>query len=484
MKKTKFLALSISVITLSFSIVGCRTLGRKSSASNNESSNTSENSGSSQTGPVNKLNRLTTPKIAKESRTSNYDMSLKTYESYVSFAKKFTSLMMEVNNSEKESNLGISIPDAYICLAITGAISTDEARDDVLSYLELSNMDELRQSIKEIIATLATLYRNSDNKLVGGYNLNSVWLNPDKVSLVKEKDEQLYQDLEEVFDASVYLEALTSDKANQYMQENGLKDMPVPEIKLNDGDPCALNVMSAYYCLDYFPEGTKQYYEYQYKNGNHKLDYTYNGQTSKVDYIEQTANESVYENDNFYGSALSIGYFNMAYFLPNDKNALPSSILDDVLNENYHLKQSSYVDHNGQTQETTTHEVTINAPYFSLKNESELEHADLEKIMPLITNYGAGQRIAEPRPGYWLYLDFIKQFSVMKFNYDGFYSCSVTISGVKDASAAMPINYEKFNLTLDHPYIFEVRKNITVDKKDRVIVPIVIGEIVNPEYSE
>ena len=478
-------------MTVSFSVMGCRTISRSSSSSkssvnssSSQTSNTSNSNGSSVNEPFSQLNRLTTPKLGKETKVLNYEMSSTTYNSYMSFAKKFTSLMMEVNNGKEEASLGISIPDAYICLAITGAISTDEARDDVISYLGLSNMDELRQSIKEILATLATLYRNSDNKLVGGYNLNSIWLNPDKVSLIKEKDEQLYQDLEEVFDASLYLEALTSDKANQYMRENGLKDMPVPEIKLDDKDPCALNVMSAYYCLDYFPEEIKQSYEYQYKNGNHKMDYTYDGQTSKVDYIGQVNHQNVYEGSNFYGSTLGIGYLNMAYFLPNDKDALPSSILDDVLNENYGLKQSSYVNYEGRVQETTIHEVTINAPYFSLNNEGELKHADLEKILPIITNYGAGQRIADPRPGYWLYLDFIKQFSVMKFNYDGFYSCSVTISGIKEASAPAPIEYEKFNLTLDHPYIFEVRKNVMIDKKDFVNVPIVIGEIVNPEYSE
>ena len=41
--------------------------------------------------------------------------------------------MMEVNN-KNENSLAISIPDAYLCLAILGAISSDSARNDVLSY--------------------------------------------------------------------------------------------------------------------------------------------------------------------------------------------------------------------------------------------------------------------------------------------------------------------------------------------------------------
>ena len=431
--------------------------------------------------------RLTTPKLAKISEVRNYDISSTTFNSYTSFAKKFASLMMEVNNKDKEESLGISIPDAYLCLAITGVISTDEARNDVLSYLELKDMDELRTSVKEIVSTMGTLFKNKDDKLVGGYNLNSVWFNPEKVSLIKEKDEELYKDLEEVFDASLYLEALTSDTANQYLKENGLKDMPVPDIKLNDDNPSAINVMSTYYCLDYFPEETKQTYLNQYKSGNHKMDYTYGNNTSKVDYLTQIYDGgSVYENDNFYGSRMSIGgNLSMSYFLPNDKNALPSSIFDDVLNNNYHQKQSSYYDRENQLQDTFAHKVTINAPYFSLDNAAELNRGDLSKILPIITKRGAGERIAKANSGYEMCLDYLKQFSVMKFNYDGFYSCSVTISGMEATSAPWYPEYEEFVLTLDHPYVFEVEKNVLVDGSIAASkVPLVVGEIVNPNYSD
>ena len=431
--------------------------------------------------------RLTTPKLAKISEVINYDISSTTFNSYTSFAKKFSSLMMEINNTKKEESLGISIPDAYLCLAITGVISTDEARNDVLSYLELKDMDELRTSVKEIVSTMGTLFKNKDDKLVGGYNLNSVWFNPKKVSLIKEKDEELYKDLEEVFDASLYLEALTSNTANQYLKENCLKDMPVPDIQLNDEDPSAINVMSTYYCLDYFPESAKQIYLDQYKSGNHKMDYTNNGDTSKVDYITQIYDGgSVYENDNFYGSRMSIGgNLSMSYFLPNDKNALPSSILDDVLNNNYHQKQSSYYDQENQLQETFAHKVTINAPYFSLDNAAELNRGDLSKILPIITKRGAGERIAKANSGYEMCLDYLKQFSVMKFNYDGFYSCSVTISGIEATSAPWYPEYEEFVLTLDHPYVFEVTKSVKVDNNATISkVPLVVGEIVNPNYQD
>ena len=435
------------------------------------------------------VQRLTMPKLDKITNERVIDISSTAYNSYIAFAKKFTSLMMEVNNRENEGSLGISIPDAYLCLAITGAISTDEARNDVLSYLELNNMDELRTSVKEIITTLGTLYKNKDtDKLVGGYNLNSVWFNPDKVSLLEEKDEQLYKDLEEVFDASLYYEALTSDKANDYLKENGLKDMPTPKIKLDDEDPSAINAMSTYYCLDCFSEKETEYYRNQFKSGDHKMDYTYGNKTDKVDYLSRLYDGGpVYENDNFYGSMMPIGdVLSMSYFLPNDKTALPSSILDDVLNNNYHQKQSSYYNEwTEEVKETFCHKVTINAPYFSLDNAAELNRGDLSKILPIITKRGAGERIATANYGLPMYLDYLKQFSVMKFNYDGFYSCSVTISGIDAEAIPYEPEYEEFELTLDHPYVFEVTKNLFVgDNATASKIPLVIGEIVDPGYKD
>lgn len=426
------------------------------------------------------LNQLTKPSNNKISTTNNVTLSEKTYNSYVSFAKKFTSLMMEVNNSANEQSLGISIPDAYICFAITGAISNDAARNDVLSYLELDNVSELRTSVKELVDTLGTLYK-TDNKLYGGYNLNSVWLNPDYVSLVKDKDEELYYDLEHYYDATMYFEALTNETANQYLRDYGLKNLPTPKIEL-PGDPCALNAMSVFYCLDYFDNELIDTYKKQYQSGNHKMDYSFGSTLKKVDYIGKSQIAEVYENENFYGSNMRIGLLNADFFLPNDKNAMPSSILNDVLNKNYKIKKGS-IKYPGEEsfEETNFHDVSIKAPYFSLDNKIALDREALSRILPVITKNGAGERLVKANDGSNLYLDYIMQFSKMKFNYEGFYSCSVTISGERATSAGT--EYKRFELNLDHPYLFEINKNVRVDN-NRHSIPIVIGEIVDPIYKD
>ena len=111
-------------------------------------------------GPKVRLNQIVTPIAKKVTHTINRNMSELTYDSYSAFAHKFVSTMMDANNSKNEDSLGISIPDAYLCLAIVGAISTDEARADILNYLELPDMDALRTATKEVVSTLGTLSTN------------------------------------------------------------------------------------------------------------------------------------------------------------------------------------------------------------------------------------------------------------------------------------------------------------------------------------
>ena len=121
----------------------------------------------------------------------------------------------------------------------------------------------------------------------------------------------------------------------------------------------------------------------------------------------------------------------------------------------------------------------------AVENKAGLKREDLYKILPVITLGGAGERIATPIAGDYMYLDYLKQFSVMKFNYDGFYSCSVTIAGIGGESAELKPIYEDFNLTLDHPYVFEVTKNVKVGNSAVTSkVPLVVGEIINPNYSD
>lgn len=428
---------------------------------------------------------ITRSKVNKFLDRASYSLSEVTYNSYSSFAKKFAKLAL--NSMEKEESVGVSIPDAYLAFSICALISNDVAREDVLNYLELEDIEELKLATSEIIKAFCSLSKNNDGQYVGGYNLNSLWFNPGKVSLLEDRDVDVYNALEEVFDANTYYSALTSKKANDFLKAYGLKDKPTPKIKLDDEDPAAVSIMSVYYLLDYFKEETKQYYENQYRSGTHKMEYNFGSETKQVDYIESSSRSSLLLGDNFKGATQIINSLSMTYFLPDDKTALPSSIMDDVLNEKYqedeYLLEVPYDDYSFYTKD---YDITIEAPYFSLDNKIDIKYEDLIKILPVITKGGAARRMCDPRYelGFIdIFLSYIKQFSVMKFNYDGFYSCSVTIMGM-DAGSAAPLEYRTYDLRLDHPYVFEVNKSVRVGDSSFKNVPLIIGEIIDPNYVD
>ncbi len=408
-------------------------------------------------------------------------MSETTYNSYRAFAKKFVTLMMEVNNPvDEEKSMAISIPDAYLSLAITGIISDESGLQDILSYLELEDINALKNAAKQIISNLGTMKKDYGGNDVGGLNLNSIWLNPGKMSLLAEKDEDLYRDLKNIFEASLYLDGLTSNKAKQYIGENGLPDKPIPNIELpHDNDPAAVSVMSVYYDMDVFE--ASDWYQSQYQSGQHTMSYTVGGVTKQVDYIGQTERSNqIFENDNLTGTSLRLDNSHINFFLPKDEAAMPSTILGDVLDKNYSPKTFTYTSATGEEEDTTLCEVNVSAPYFFMENKALLEKEDLTPLFPNLTSHGVASRLASSKNGLPVSLDSILQFSTMRFDYDGFYSCSVTIA-LSDTETDER-DHVVVDFALNRPYAFERSKYLRNSDGDYYEVPIIVGEIVDPNY--
>ena len=407
-------------------------------------------------------------------------MSETTYNSYRAFAKKFVTLMMNVNNPvDDEKSMAISLPDAYLSLAITGIISDESGLQDVLSYLELENINALKNAAKQIISNLGTMEKDYGGNDVGGLNLNSIWLNPEKMSLLAEKDEDLYRDLKNIFEASLYLDGLTSNKAKQYIGENGLPDKPIPNIELpDDDDPAAVSVMSVYYDMDVFENS--DWHRSQFESGQHTMSYTVGGVTKQVDYIGQTERSNeIFENDNLTGTTLRLDNSHINFFLPKDETAMPSTILGDVLDKNYSPKTFTYTSATGEEKDTTLCEVNVSAPYFFMENNARLKKEDLIPLFPNLTSNGVASRLALSKNGP-VYLDSILQFSTMRFDYDGFYSCSATIVLGEDESAELDPVVVDF--ALNRPYAFERSRYIRNSDGGYYEVPIIVGEIVDPNY--
>jgi hypothetical protein len=418
--------------------------------------------------------RLIKPSLKKIVETPVCEMSETAYNSYLSFSQKFTKLAFQSSIASKgEISLGVSLPDAYLNLALCGFISSPEAENDILAFLNLNSESELMSAAKEIVASLCTLSKDEEGRYNGGYNLNSLWLNLLKVSLLP-ADKNVYEGLADIFDASVYKRALTSEAANAYLQSDGLSDMPTPKIQLdNDDDPSALSLMSVYYCMDSFFNHDDL--EALYRGGNDKMEYQQNGATSEVHSVATLAKSApLYEGKNFLGTIAPIQKLQMAYFLPSENDAMPSLILDDVLASAY--QEKSYSTPFGLS---TSYDVTTHAPYFKLNNSLTVYADSLAQEMPHIVRGGMGAKMVTSSFGS-VALSNIMQQSVMSFDYNGFYSCSVTVTSAEVTSAS---SNERYTLNLNHPYLFAVQKPGIKVNDTYHPVPLVIGEIIDPAYG-
>lgn len=416
---------------------------------------------------------LINPTLTKIQKQPTRAISQATYDSYMAFASKFTKMAFASAFEDGEKSFAVSIPDAYLCLALTGIVSSTPAEADILSFLSLGNEQELKTAAKEIVASLCTLKANDDGSYSGGYNLNSLWFDPAQVELLA-KDETLYQDLADIFDTSVYLRALKSAEANAYLAEKGLKDLPTPKVSLDDDHPFAASVMSVFYCLDSFP--LRDLYKDQYTSGTHKMSYTQNGVVSEENYIRFEKDVApVYEGKGFTGASAWVHQLQMSYFLPDALTGSPYGILNDVLASAYTKK--SYLKE-GLTRDD--YQLTIDAPYFRLNNRSVLNHETLAKVLPVISEGGMSEKMVTSKLGA-IYLSQVLQQSVMTFDYQGFYSASLTIAGGEPTSAPTG---DQYLLSLDHPYLFQVAQPVVKVSDSYQNIPLVIGEIIDPAYEK
>ena len=422
--------------------------------------------------PLQDYNMLAPAAVNKYSNDPTLAMSETTYNSYTAFAKKFSSLMIQLGNANGEKSLGVSIPDAYLCFAIMGIISDQAGCNDVLSYLELSSVDELKAASREIVATLGTLSKSYgyNNKYIGGYNLNSIWLDPDQVTLLDgdDKDEDLYDDLATVFDVSLINEGLEKDKANKYLRDYAPDGAPIPVVDLDDDAP-ALGVMSAFFYMDLLRD--IDIYQNQYEQGNHFMNYTFGGTTKSVDYVHYSDFSGQYlEGNGFPAAAIDMRLGGIYFYLPDDDTAMPSTILQDVLDQNF--SPVTIPSESGE-YERSNYPLDVEAPYFKMNNGLLLNETPLQTILPHLSAGGMGSRLIDQNN---VFLSAILQFSTMSFDYRGFYSASVTIA-TGDTSVGGP----ELTFTVDHPFVFETRYRVTVNGS-YLTVPVVIGEVVDPAY--
>ena len=427
------------------------------------------------------LNVLIKPNVVKvvDAKEARHAMTLKSYESYMAFARKFVPSIMAENTNEEETSMSVSIPDAYLAIAIAGIISDAKALTEVLSYLELSSEAELKEAVSDIIKSLCVLTKDDDNKLDGGFNTNSIWFDPKQVALLKDKDNQLYQDLADVFGATIFMEPLTTKTAMKYLTENAVEGIPVPDVTLDDYNPSPASIMSTYTCVSCFPGTLAKMMQSEYESGEHKMIYHALQEDKLVDYIHKYYDSGyVYEGEGFHGAEMGIGESQARFFLPDSSDATATSILEDVLADNYNYVECETVNGEKRPQE---YKLDIKAPYFDMNNKLGFSKG-FKKAFPNMTDNGFASRLVTPKNADKLFATGLGQFSKVRFDYQGFFSSSVTVISAS-TSAPMPPDNPVYHLSLDHPYVFEFKDYINMQGGGFRNVPMVVGRIIDPVYE-
>ena len=429
------------------------------------------------TRPVNPIDKETlaaptNPKIVKRAEMQRA-LSQTTYDSYCAFAENFVPFILSSANLNE--SVALSIPDAYLAFALTAYSSTEPAQGEFLDFLGLESKGDCFNAAKEIRDVFSTLSEEREGAYSGGYNLNSFWVDLSRL-YVKEGKEAEFQKIADAFDVAIFSEGLTKQAAKNYFETYGLEGYPYPSLDLPD-DPAAGAVMSVFYCLDSFDEPVL--FEREYQSKNHYIDYFLNGVSHPVDYLEFFELVApVYEGEGFLGAKQTINHLNAGFFLPDEGKA-PKDIFADVVAGNYDYKH--YV-----SQETGAtlmeYHRTIEAPYFQVDSSLTVAKKELDSRFPKSQQSGVFENLFGAKNGYPLTLDQIMQGSTMRFDYNGFYSCSATVITYTDSAAFGPEGIEDFTLTLDRPYVFTMEKpGVQVEGK-YLSVPMIYGMIYDPNY--
>lgn len=391
--------------------------------------------------------------------TNEQAVSQKSIAIYNSFYQK---IIPEVFKGETASK-SFSIPDAFTNVALLTYLSSLGDQDELLQLFGNPTLDELNTAVKEITLALGTPYyyqENNEKLPAGGFSLNSLWLDPELT--IKSETEKYFKTCAEDYFASIYHVRPDETKLNKWLEDNVPSEYPsIPKIDMDIPDAAA-SILSSYFIFKHFPSQSVEGYKSQYQSKKHYLSYTLNsGETKDVDYLlSSNISASKYLGDGFKGAQGRLG---LDYFLP-DEGKKTSDILPAIISQDYSISPDW--------------EVNVSVPYFKVENKVDLM-APLKTLgVSSIFNSGSLSQIVKED----LSVIEIKQFSLTKLDYEGFYGASVTVSLSEATSAEGSENV--FDLVLNRPYLFTESVSAKTGKNSSVKLPVIFGQIDDPNYPK
>lgn len=358
-----------------------------------------------------------------------------------------------------------SVFDAFVNFAMLSYFSEGDAQTALLSLFDTNDPSGLPKAVSELTWALGTPILKTKSGIQGqvaegGYSANSLWYDSAFIEpRADEKGAEAYKTLKEAFFASLFSTRPTGGLISEWLEQSLPDGYPIPSIPGDLDTDVAL--VSSYFLK--VPQYNAEYVKQWYEKGEDRLDYSFLGTKIRSGYSASVdRGGTYYESKDLIGATQKA--FGLSVFLPKDKDALPSTILGEVVSEGYEVK-------------STKGQYSVTIPYFAIDKQDLALH---ELFAP---------KTGWPLPGFVcqslftnpLVVEKIDQYSRLSFDYDGFYSASATIAEIKDTTA-LPGDteyYEPFELIADRPFVF--RESIFNDGTE---LPVVIGTVVDPGYEK
>ena len=384
---------------------------------------------------------------------------------YQNFVERFVPALFA--SQEDGQTVTFSVFDAFANVAVNAYLAADAQREQLLGLFGNVSIEEVTLAVKELTWALGTPDgRNYQEGSKGNYSFNAILLDPNQIQASPTSADVL-PTLEESYYTTVLQQTPTTENVVGLLEENVPEEYrPLPKIELDDSAPNPALSLSSFFIKKDYTDYVKQSHRQEYESKNHYMDYHLGGVTKKVDYISSLTTHEfmpVYQGDGFIGSCQTS--LDIDFFLPEENLGL-DELIEKVATKDYATSSNMFLRHE------------IKAPYF--KAES-----DLSLMEPLknagCTNLRAGMLehlVGAPGMG----LVKAKQNNFMKYDYEGFYSASVTYFEYATSAGGEPT--ETFELILDRPFVFSTFDSVLVEGQyGKTKLPTTFGQIVDPGYE-
>lgn len=389
---------------------------------------------------------------------------------YETFVRRFVPALF--SNLGHERSVSVSLPDLFVSVSLSAYLSGGDIESEFLSYVGLSDEEELLEASSSVFRMLGNLEDESD-VLSGGLLLSSLFLDPIYELRDDEEMGELLQEVADAFGTALFYRSPSDSVLNDYLRYIAPRGATLPEVRLDETLDC---LVASTYIGNFFYRPEEAFGHKAAYDAGERMAYHLDGSRKEVPYIEETLRNDPYLGSlsgaavPFEGINIDVGSLaSLSCFKTIDENGSPFALISDILGGNYEEKYSDYP---FMDNVFYGYYLTVKVPYF--KDETDVDFSStLLQEMPSFGEDGAFLRkiLAENSPKATFASS--RQQLRLSYDYSGFSVASLSYVGGATATAPSPVRKDLF---FDRPFAYVLYEG------DRYELPIVVGCVVAPSY--